>query len=139
LIENERTTVVAEKVKVLSAERSVAPVEGAAAPNVPNTVTLLVTQEQCLAINTAIPRGRIAFALRSSRDDATWGSTVFSADGFAGVRAMPERKSVVTGYVEIKEGKTDQSPRSFALADGKWTKTQAVPEGFLVNKERLEE
>jgi Flp pilus assembly protein CpaB len=138
LIENDRTTVVAEKVKVLSSERSVAPVEGAAAPNVPNTATLLVTQEQCLAINTAIPRGRIAFALRSSQDDETWGSRSFTADGLQGVRAMPERKSLVTGYVEIKEGKADENPRSFALADGKWTKTQAVPDGFLVNKEQLE-
>lgn len=55
LIQKDRTTVVAEKVKVLSSERSSSPVEGGASPSVPSTATLLVTQEQCLAINTAIP------------------------------------------------------------------------------------
>lgn len=139
LIENDRTTVVAEMVKVLSAERSVTPIEGAAAPSVPNTATLLVTQEQCLAINTAIPRGRIAFALRSSKDDESWGNHSMSAAGLDGARAMPERKSIVTGYVEIREGQSDRNPRSFALTDGKWTKTQVVPEGFLVSKERIEQ
>lgn len=138
LIEKDRTTVVAEKIKVLSAERSVAPVEGAAAPNVPTTVTLLVTQDQCLAINTAIPRGKIAFALRSTKDDDNWESPTFTAEKLKGVTTVAERRSVVTGYVEIKDAEKGAGTKSFALADGKWTKTQAVPEGFLVNKEKID-
>ena len=43
LVEQSQTTVIAEKVKVLSAERSVTPVEGSEAPSVPSTITLLVT------------------------------------------------------------------------------------------------
>lgn len=73
LVGKESTTVVAEKVKILSAERSVSPVDGDDTPSVPSTVTLLVTQDQCLAINTAIPLGKIAFALRSERDENSWG------------------------------------------------------------------
>ena len=128
LVEKDRTSVVAEKVKVLSAERSVVPVEGASAPSVPSTVTLLVSQEQCLAINTAIPRGKIAFALRSTKDDDNWRDLSFTAERLNGV-ATSERKAVVTGYLEI-EGK--DANQSFALADGKWTKTETVPQGFLV-------
>ena len=65
LVTHDKTAVIAEQVKVLSAERVVTPVEGASSPQVPSTATLLVNQEQCLAINTAIPLGKIAFALRS--------------------------------------------------------------------------
>lgn len=131
LVEREHSTVVAEKVKILSAERSVSPVEGAASPNVPSTVTLLVSQEQCLAINTAIPLGKIAFALRGSNDGEEWSRTSFSAQGLKSKsqKEAPD-KSRINGYVSIKEN-TDK--RGFALNDGKWVKSEVVPEGFLVN------
>ncbi len=131
LIEKEKTTVVAERVKILSAERSVSPVEGSASPNVPSTVTVLVSQEQCLAISTAIPLGRIAFALRSLRDEETWQSTSYTAERLkGGTRARGETRSVVTGYVSIKGKGSDAS---FALADGRWVRTEVVPEGFLAS------
>ncbi len=129
LVEKERTTVIAEKVKVLSAERSVSPVEGSSAPSVPSTVTLLVTQEQCLAINTAIPLGKIAFALRSIKDEENWNDTIFTPDNLKqGV--VPEQRLAVSGYVSVKE---QGKEHSFALADGKWVKTEVVPEGFFVS------
>lgn len=127
LVEKDRTAVVAEKVKVLSAERSVSPVEGAAAPSVPTTVTLLVTQEQCLAINTAIPRGKIAFALRSVRDDESWNDTIFTAENLKNLNTV-EQKAQINGFVSIKDGSGNAN---FALTDGRWTKTSVVPEGFI--------
>lgn len=67
LIQRDKTTVIAEGVKILSSERSVSPVEGNAAPNVPSTATILVTQEQCLAINTAVSLGRLSFSLKETQ------------------------------------------------------------------------
>lgn len=129
LVEKDRTSVVAEMVKILSAERSVSPVEGSAAPNVPSTVTLLVTQEQCLAINTAIPMGKIAFALRSSQDDDKWSSTRFTADSLRGSSVVKDKKGVITGFVS--EGKSGKAKKAYALSDGKWIATDIVPEGFF--------
>lgn len=128
LVEKDRSTVVAERVKILSAERSVSPVEGASAPSVPSTVTLLVTQDQALAINTAVPLGRIAFALRSAQDEDSWTSTTFTADRLKNA-AQGKRESTIRGYVSIKEGgKKD----GFALSDGKWVRSQVIPDGFFV-------
>jgi pilus assembly protein CpaB len=129
LIEKNRTSVVAEKVRVLSAERSVSPLESGATPNVPSTVTLLVTQEQALAINTAIPLGRISFALRNAGDDAPWKSTTYSADRILVPDASDARRgNAVTGYASVKQG---GAVRRFALANGKWLPTSSPPDGFL--------
>lgn len=135
LVEKDRSTVVAERVKILSAERSVSPVESGSAPNVPSTVTLLVTQDQALAINTAIPLGRIAFALRSAQDEEGWSSTSYTADRLKGGSAG-KRTSQVQGYVSIggSDGSSEERS-SFALSDGKWVKTEVIPEGFLVAEE----
>lgn len=134
LIGKDRTTVVAEKVKILSAERSVSPVEGNASPSVPSTVTMLVTQEQCLAINTAIPLGRIAFALRSPSDEASWVNTTFTSDELKTKPTASDRKSLITGYVAVKESE-DKGKRAFALSDGKWVRTDVLPSGFFASQE----
>ena len=133
LVTNTKTTVVAEKVKILSAERSVAPVESTASPAVPTTVTILVTQEQCLAINTAIPLGKIVFALRCNQDDEKWITTTYGSDriknqgsGFQGV------KKSVTGFVRIGSG-TDTA---YALSDGRWVKSEVIPEGYFPSEAR---
>ncbi len=131
LIDKNRTTVVAERVKILSAERSVSPVDGRGSPNVPRTVTLLVTQEQCLAINTAIPLGKIAFALRSNRDDANWADGQYTADQLKGGAA---KTADISGYIAVKDSKDGAG--AFALSNGKWVRTDVVPEGFLVNGAR---
>ena len=126
LVEKDRSSVIAEHVKVLSAERVVAPVEGAAAPQVPSTVTLLVTQEQALAISTAVPRGRIAFALRSLSDEEAWIDKSFSAERLHGKRVG--RSGVIRGYASVR---TAEGERRFALADGSWVASEVVPRGFL--------
>lgn len=135
LVEKDRTNVVAEMVKILSAERSVSPVEGNAAPNVPTTVTLLVTQEQCMAINTAIPLGRIAFALRSSQDEEKWATTKFTADNLRGGAVLKDKKGVITGFVSTTKSDqgrvAPQDRKAYALSDGKWIATEIVPEGFF--------
>lgn len=128
LIGKEKTNVVAEKVKILSAERSVSPVEGSGAPNVPSTVTLLVTQEQCLAINTAVPLGRIAFALRSSTDEAAWNQHLYTAERLNGSPAESEEKTV-SGFVKL-HGQDEQ----YALTEGQWIKTDVIPSGFMVGQ-----
>ncbi len=128
LIDKNRTTVVAERVKILSAERSVSPVDGKGSPNVPRTVTLLVTQEQCLAINTAIPLGKIAFALRSNRDDANWADGQFTADQLKGGAA---KTADISGYIKVQDSKGGSG--AYALSNGKWVRTDVVPEGFLVS------
>lgn len=133
LVEKDRTVVIAEKVKILSAERSVSPVEGSSAPTVPSTVTLLVTQEQCLAINTAIPLGKIAFALRNTRDEENWNDTVYTKDKLRGGLVQTDSKGMITGYVAVKES---GSERAFALTDGKWIKSETIPEGFLADHKR---
>jgi Flp pilus assembly protein CpaB len=133
LIAHERTSVIAEQVKILSAERIVEPVEGAASPQVPSTVTLLVNQEQCLAINTAIPLGKIAFALRSPDDQEGWDSPQYSAERFKGKGAAIEsEKQGVSGYISVSD---HNGGKSFALSDGKWIETSIVPEGFRVMDE----
>lgn len=129
LVTKDQTKVVAEKVKILSAERSVSPVEGQAAPSVPNTVTLLVTQEQCLAINTAIPLGKIAFALRSQQDEQAWNDTLFTADQLKGASSAKSSASQFTGYVAL-EGEN----KKFAFTEGKWVKTDSAPVGFRVGE-----
>jgi Flp pilus assembly protein CpaB len=128
LVTKERTAVVAEKVKILSAERSVAPGDSATS-NVPSTVTLLTTQEQTLAINTAIPLGKIAFALRSARDDADWGSTIFTPQQLKGDGGAEAARDAVTGYVAIRDG---GETRGYALSDGKWIESAVMPQGFLL-------
>ena len=128
LVEKNLTTVIAENVKILSAERSVAPVESNA-PSIPSTFTLLVTQEQCLAINTAMPRGKIAFALRNNSDLETWNAKTFSADSLSRHNISEKVKSSVNGFVEIKG---EKGRKLFALSNDKWIKTSSKPEGFLV-------
>ena len=121
-------------VKILSAERNVQPVQGGASPHIPSTVTLLVTQEQSLAINTAIPLGKLAFALRSLSDEGSWGDTRFQSERLKNLprSAQSER---ISGYVELKDG---GDGRSFALTHRGWVPTEAVPPGFLSTNQRQE-
>jgi len=123
LVEKNRTTVIAEKVKVLSTERNTSPIENPSKGAVPATVTLLVSQEQCLAINTSIPMGKIAFALRSNRDADEWNNTRFSAEDLS-----PDHKSLprarVSGVVKFGSG---NDTKQLALVDGSWVPANDVP------------
>jgi pilus assembly protein CpaB len=131
LVEQTRTTVVAEQVKVISAERSLSPGAEDASMPIPSTVTLLVTQEQCLAINTAVGLGKIAFALRSARDPDGWRTTQFSAAALSDDRA-PKNPARVSGVVAVGSG---AARRRYALVDGAWIPTEQVPTGFLLGEE----
>jgi len=133
LVEKSKTTVVAEQVKVISAERSLSPA-GSAAQGVPSTVTLLVTQEQCLAIHTAVPLGKIAFALRSLKDEAAWRATRFSSDDFYGTQDQVKR-SKIGGVVEFGVG---ADRKRYALVDGAWIAAEDRPSGFLINAAGVE-
>ena len=128
LVKKEKTSVVAENIKILSAERSLSPVDGNRAPSVPNTVTLLVTQEQCLAINTAIQQGKIAFALRGVADSEHWGGKVFTADSLEGANKAPRGR--IKGFITVKE-KGEQ--KSFALMGDRWIKSEGS-QGDLVQR-----
>lgn len=135
LVSEGRTTVIAERVRVLSSERSTSPVDGASAPAVPSTVTLLVTQEQCLAINTAIPMGKIAFALRGFSDGDSWSITRYNSERLKGGPGNSNGRAAVTGYAAVKGADTESQ---FALTDGKWVRTRVVPQGFFPNKDQAD-
>jgi len=132
LVEKTKTTVVAEQVRVISAERSLSPVDSGRGPGtnggVPSTVTLLVTQEQCLAINTAVPLGKIAFALRSSKDAEQWRDTHFSSDDLS-QHKKPVGKARVGGVVTFGNG---SDRKQYALVDGDWIPADTVPQGFFL-------
>ena len=87
-----------------------------------------MTQEQCLAINTAVPLGRIAFALRSSKDEDSWRDTHFSSDDLSPVKKQTA-KARIDGVVAFGRG---DKRRQYALVDGEWIATDTLPEGFLL-------
>jgi Flp pilus assembly protein CpaB len=120
LVDEKHTRVVAEKVKILSAERSLHSLVGeeGAEMAVPSTVTLLVTQEQCLAIHTALGLGKISFALRGLVDQDEWRNNSFAARNL-GMSPQPVTEEV-RGYASV------QGKRSFVLLNGRWI---ASPEG----------
>jgi Flp pilus assembly protein CpaB len=126
LVEKNRTIVVAERVRVLSTERSTSPIEEHPGAPIPSTVTLLVTQEQCLAINTAAPLGKIAFALRSGRDGERWRDTEFSSDDLSSEKGS-KGSSKIAGMATFRKNGKDER---FALVDGSWIPADGVPETF---------
>ena len=128
----DKTSVVAEKVKILSAERSTSPqnIDGGA-PSVPSTVTLLTTQEQTLAISTAMNIGKISFALRSTADGGEWRSPNFSAKSIGRGVADVEEVDRVRGFVRFS-AQNGEEDRSFALTGDKWVQSDVKPEGFFV-------
>ncbi|MGI6680284.1 MAG: Flp pilus assembly protein CpaB [Bdellovibrionota bacterium] len=132
LVQKHKTSVIAEKVKILSQERSTAPVASEKSPNIPSTVTLLVTQKQCLAINTAIPLGRIAFALRSANDEANWEENIFSPDNLKGRPIGGSKKDTIKAVVSVK-GEGGNADKIFALSGDKWVKSNSIPKGFIID------
>ncbi len=122
LVQNAQTKVIAEKVKIISAERSLEPKEGTSEEAIPRTVTLLVTQEQCLAINTAIPLGKIAFALRGQSDDGIWNDTTYTSNQLNGTVASSSGVTGVSGFASVKDDQGRE--KKFALSDGRWIRSQ---------------
>jgi len=135
LVEKHGTRVVAERVKIISTERSLS-ATGSLDPSaaVPSTVTLLVTQEQCLAINTAVAVGKIAFALRGGADGESWRDGDFEASDLSDPEGK-KRKPKVEGVVSVGNGKRK---RRYALVEGKWIPAESMPAGFFVHQETNE-
>lgn len=135
LVDKSGTTVVAEQVQILSTERSLsAPVTLDNTAAVPNTVTLLVTQEQCLAINTAVAVGKIAFALRGRSDDDRWRDGDFTASDLSG-RDSKVKQAKVEGVFSVGSG---AERRRYALVEGTWIPADTMPSGFFVHQETNE-
>ena len=132
LVDKNKTAVVADKVKIISTERSLSAVVNSESDSaIPSTVTLLVTQEQCLAINTAVAVGKIAFALRGGADGDQWRDSHFDADELNG--SSPKKGTTkVQGVVSIGQG---GDKRNYALVDGRWIPADTVPTGFFVHKQ----
>ena len=128
LIEKDRALVIAEKVRVLSAERKVSPINSKESPEVPSTVTLLVTQDQMLAINTAIPRGRITFALRSQLDEQRAKSLSFT---FNQEESVPIDKGGRVQFVG-----RDGVRRTYELLDGEFVPSEIPLESSLAKADR---
>lgn len=131
LVEKNGTRVVAERVKILSTERSLSStvsLDSTAA--VPNTVTLLVTQEQCLAINTAVAVGKIAFALRGGVDGESWRDGNFEAADLSDPEGK-KRKPKVEGVVSVGD---EELKKQYALVEGKWIPAESMPAGFFVHQ-----
>ncbi len=91
------TKVVAENVIILSAGRSVKPLStyDSKAPKAPNTITLLVSQEDALKVKTAAAIGKLTFSLRGAGDrEQTYARAMHSNQLFGGKPATtkPKRK-----------------------------------------------
>lgn len=123
-----RSSLIAERVKILSAERNTQ-ANGVAKPDVPTTVTILVSQEQALAITTASNNGKLMLALRNAADAGNWLVQNYNADRLDGRAAQTsEKKADLNGYIKIEgEG-------GYALVDGKWIEADGKPDGFLVRE-----
>lgn len=135
LVEKNKTTVVAEQVKIISTERSLsAAVSLDSTAAIPSTVTLLVTQEQCLAINTAVAVGKIAFALRSGADGDTWRDGHFDANDLSGSSGK-KSGAKVEGVISFGSG---PNKKNYALVDGTWIPSDSMPTGFFVHKQHTE-
>lgn len=131
LVDKGGTTVVAEQVKILSTERSFsAPVNLDSTGAVPNTVTLLVTQEQCLAINTAVAVGKISFALRGGTDGDRWRDGDFTASDLSS-RDSKAKQAKVEGVFSVGSG---SERRRYALVEGTWLPADTMPSGFFVHQ-----
>jgi pilus assembly protein CpaB len=116
MVNSERTAVIAESVKVLSAGKSATSSKGESS-STPNTVTLLVTQEQCLSINTAQKQGSIALVLRGNEDEASWSRQSLSA---ANLNGKGKGSRPINGTATIIDKKKGDS-QTFVLIDRNWT------------------
>jgi Flp pilus assembly protein CpaB len=124
LLTPKKGMVLAEKVRVLSTERFVAPVDGAPAEGLPTTATILVNQEQALAISTGMPHGKLMFFLRNARDEGVWDRREFEASK---LDRSPSAKSTFKGFITVKNGGA-----SYALGENGWVSVANPPAGSLL-------
>ncbi len=107
-----KTQLVAEKVKILSLGGQL---EGdPSSPGKAKTITILVSQEQALAIASAQPLGKLAFTLRGLDDEQNWQVTHFDP---ANIGVKPAPTARVEGMLKYK----DESGRDvhYTILEGK--------------------
>ena len=111
--------VIAENIKILSAGASTANVGGGEnAARAPNTVTLLVSQEDALKVKTAANVGRLTFALRGNGDVTPTISTSIDGRKLFGQPKLEVKQQSFSGKAKGPDGKT------YVLADdSKWLRS----------------
>jgi len=99
--------VIAENVKILSAGASAQPLNSQEnAPKAPNTVTLLVSQEDALRIKTAGNIGRLTFALRGNGDAQPTLTTSIDQRKLLGPAPLPKKLPEYIGHATGPDGRT---------------------------------
>jgi Flp pilus assembly protein CpaB len=112
--------VIAENVRILSAGQSAEPLSTKSqAPRAPQTVTLLVNQEDALKVKTASSLGKLAFSLRGSGDDSPTVATVMNQKTLlGGAKRSSPLKERYRGMAKGPDGKT------YVLGgDSRWVRT----------------
>ncbi|MCC6932467.1 MAG: Flp pilus assembly protein CpaB [Deltaproteobacteria bacterium] len=101
------TRVIAENIRILSAGRSAASGDvGATAPQAPNTVTLLVNQEDALKIKTATSVGKLTFSLRGIGDQKPTLATDMDQRRLLGSsKPIDTKKPLIRGHAQGPDGK----------------------------------
>lgn len=99
--------VIAENIKILSAGATTSNSGGAEnAARAPNTVTLLVSQEDALKVKTAANVGRLTFALRGNGDSTPTIATSIDGRRLLGQSRVETKASSIVGKARGPDGKT---------------------------------
>lgn len=106
--------VIAENVRILSANRSAEQPSGGVTSNVPTTVTLLVTPKQALKINIAKKVGSISFMLRNPEDHLPASTQQLDQEELYEIAADPE-PDIFRSLAKGPDGK-----RWVLTSDGRW-------------------
>jgi Flp pilus assembly protein CpaB len=119
--------VIAENIKILSAGATTTNAGNTeSAARTPNTVTLLVTQEDALKVKTAANLGRLTFALRGNGDSTP--TVAVSIDGrkLLGQQKQESKSAVILGKAKGPDGKTYVLDR-----DSKWLRSSLDSVGAI--------
>jgi pilus assembly protein CpaB len=113
--------VIAENVRILSAGASAQPVTaGDTAPKAPNTLTLLVSQEDALRVKIASNVGRLTFALRGNGDSSPTATTSIDQRKLLGQVPTNPKVASFVGRAKGPDGKTyvlSQNSKWFRSSD----------------------
>ncbi|MCS6961693.1 MAG: Flp pilus assembly protein CpaB [Deltaproteobacteria bacterium] len=112
------TQVVAEKIKVISVGGQLETKSDA--PTVSKTLTVLVSQEQALAIASAMPLGKLAFTLRGADDEHSWRIKQYDAEK---IGTNTKATSKLEGIVRYKDDSGKEVV--YTLSEGKLIPAEA--------------
>ena len=127
--------VIAEKVRILSAERSASPIDASStAPKAPTTVTLLVSQEDALKVKTAANIGKLTFALRGAADQSpTTAVAMNQKQLLSGSTTIQPVRDQFKGSARGPDGKL------YVLGDNsRWTRAADIPTALPEGKPTTE-